>query len=75
MGVPNYILVFNVRCQACEQVLEPTVTDEGVEHAHGNPADCSEPSVMLPLVSVEQLSELLAGKKKTIKAKASKKGK
>lgn len=55
-----YQIIFAVRCEACNQVLEPLASSEGVEYRHGNIEDCSESGVTLPHVSTEQISSLFA---------------
>lgn len=64
---------FKVRCEACNQTLNPTHTEEGVvEYSHGNDDDCSEGSITLPAITPEQLGGLFKTKKAPAK-KASKK--
>jgi hypothetical protein len=70
----NYHVLFDVYCSACGQVLERLITENGVEHRHGNPDDCDQASVTLPAVTPEQLSALFS-KKKASKAKAAPKKK
>lgn len=74
MADSNYQIIFRIQCKACGQTLDPVISDEGVEYKHGNPADCEQPSVALPLITPEQLAVLFS-KKKAAKKTASKKAK
>ena len=58
----NYQIIFRVQCKACGQTLDPTISDEGVAYDHGNPDDCDQPMVELPLITPEQLSALFKAK-------------
>lgn len=68
-----YQIIFAVRCETCNQILEPLASSKSVEYKHGNAEDCSEPGVTLPYVSAEQIAEVFAAKKpakaKTVKKK------
>lgn len=70
-----YQVIFAVRCETCNQMLEATASSEGTEFRHGNVEDCNEPGVTLPFVSVEDFTKLLGASSAKAKPKSTSKKK